>query len=113
MNGRRQSAVAEAMADSSHLRKGFVGTRKGDGRSFNERRGRLGQPALPGTSSGKLTIPKHVFFPNEPTDFGEEILCIMRVVKYFWVCRATFAGGFVLENEPTGRGFWRYGVGDL
>jgi hypothetical protein len=53
----------------------------------------------------------YTFLRNEPTVFGEEILCIMRVLKYFWICRATFAGGFVFGNEPTGppsRG--RYGA---
>ena len=50
-------------------------------------------------------ISKHVFFRNEPTVFSDEFLCITSIVSYLCRLQRWFAGGFVLENEPTGRVF--------
>jgi len=45
---------------------------------------------------------KHVFLRNEPTVFSDKLLCITHIVRCLWRLQSRFAGGFVLENEPTG-----------
>jgi hypothetical protein len=46
--------------------------------------------------------PPYTFLRNEPTVLAGEIPWIMRIVKYLCRLQRVFAGGFVLENEPTG-----------
>src|SRR6266436_9000766 len=50
---------------------------------------------------------KHVFLRNEPTVFGGVFLCIILISRYLCRLQRRFAGGFVLENEPTGGVFLR------
>jgi hypothetical protein len=54
---------------------------------------------------GKRLAQKHAFLRNEPTVLEGEFLCITLIFKYLYRLQARFAGGFVLENEPTGEGF--------
>ncbi len=51
---------------------------------------------------GKMGFQKHVFLRNEPTVLVDRILCIIHMVNYLCRLQRAFAGGFVLENEPTG-----------
>jgi hypothetical protein len=46
--------------------------------------------------------PIYVFLRNEPTVLEDEVSCIIRIIRCLWRLQARFAGGFVLENEPTG-----------
>ena len=39
---------------------------------------------------------------NEPTVLADEVLRINLLSKYLCCLQSRFAGGFVLENEPTG-----------
>ena len=61
-----------------------------------------GQDGGPDEGQGAL----YTFLPNEPTVLADKILCIMRMVNYLCRLQRVFAGGFVLENEPTGGVFW-------
>ena len=58
------------------------------------------------TNVEKEDPPKHVFLRNEPTVFADDFLCITSISKYLSRLQGSFAGGFVLENEPTGGGIW-------
>jgi hypothetical protein len=51
--------------------------------------------------------PPYTFLRNEPTDFSNDFLRITSIVKNLCRLQSRFAGGFVLENEPTGRVFLR------
>jgi hypothetical protein len=44
----------------------------------------------------------YTFLRNEPTVFGERLLFIHFVFRSLCRLQGLFAGGFVLENEPTG-----------
>ena len=48
-----------------------------------------------------------MFLRNEPTVLADGILRIMRMVNHLCRLQSRFAGGFVFQNEPTGRGFLR------
>ena len=54
---------------------------------------------------------KYAILRNEPTVFAAEISYIIHDTRYLCRLQMVFAGGFVLENEPTGRvfsgGVWR------
>src|SRR6266404_6266175 len=50
---------------------------------------------------------QYMFLRNEPTDFGGDFLCISFATIYLRRLQGRFAGGFVLENEPTGEVFSR------
>ena len=50
----------------------------------------------------KGTRPLYMFLRNEPTVFGGEMLWNIHLVKDLCGLQKAFAGGFVLENEPTG-----------
>ena len=64
-------------------------------------------PSLELWRTRRRTSPciKHAILPNEPTVLADEISRIMHVVNYLYRLQRVFAGGFVLENEPTGRVF--------
>ena len=47
----------------------------------------------------------YMFLRNEPTVLADDFLCITSIVSYLCRLQGRFAGGFVLENEPTGRVF--------
>jgi hypothetical protein len=47
----------------------------------------------------------YTFLRNEPTVFAAEMLYIIHATRYLCRLQRVFAGGFVLENEPTGRVF--------
>ena len=49
---------------------------------------------------------KHAILPNEPTVFSEDFFCITSIFRYLCRLQRRFAGGFVLENEPTGGCFF-------
>jgi hypothetical protein len=67
---------------------------------FARTRGSASQPSECGPGGG--FDPPYTFLRNEPTVLAGEILWIMRIVKYLCRLQRVFAGGFVLENEPTG-----------
>jgi hypothetical protein len=46
-----------------------------------------------------------MFLRNEPTVFLGYLLCILRTSRYLGGLQTAFAGGFVLENDPTGKRF--------
>ena len=50
--------------------------------------------------------PPYTFLRNEPTVLADDFLCIIRIIRYLYRLQTRFAGGFVLENEPTGGVFW-------
>ena len=78
--------------------------RKASARTALTERGYSGairlRPSYGATREGPYT-----FLRNEPTVLADEILCIMRVLNYLCRLQKVFAGGFVFQNEPTGRGF--------
>src|ERR1017187_6743266 len=51
-----------------------------------------------------VSSAKHVFLRNEPTVFERDLLCILFVFRMLCRLSARFFGGFVFQNEPTGRG---------
>jgi len=56
---------------------------------------------------GRETVAQCAWGPiyvsaNEPTVLEGDFLCIALIGKYLYCLQARFAGGFVLENEPTG-----------
>jgi hypothetical protein len=50
--------------------------------------------------------PPYTFLRNEPTVLADDFLCIIRIIRYLYRLQTRFAGGFVLENEPTGGVFF-------
>ena len=48
---------------------------------------------------------KHAILPNEPTDFRLELRCNGLCINTLRRNSVEEFGGFVLENEPTGRGY--------
>src|SRR6266404_1893728 len=57
---------------------------------------------LANSSCAKMVIFKHVFLPNEPTVFRQRFGRIRHRDSELELWKASFFGGFVLENEPTG-----------
>jgi len=58
--------------------------------------------ALPKTLTKTIRREKTCFLRNEPTVLEGGFLCITLLYKHLYRLQARFAGGFVLENEPTG-----------
>jgi hypothetical protein len=72
--------------------------------------GQFGRPAVDvecavGRPSHNALGGLYMFLRNEPTVLEGDFLCIALICKYFYRLQSRFAGGFVLENEPTGEGF--------
>ena len=68
------------------------------------------EPVLTGSpcfrrGSGEEDSPKHVFLRNEPTVLASRFLSITFICRRLCRLQILFAGGFVFENEPTGRGY--------
>ena len=92
---RRQSAVA-------------TGGRTAEGRGTDAQQ-RVPTKAPRPSCGGRFGAkdPPYMFLRNEPTDFSNDFLRITSIVKNLCRLQSRFAGGFVLENEPTGRVFLR------
>jgi hypothetical protein len=95
------------------MRKANIGREMGDTRwetgaqretdKMAQGEGRSGDGAC--AQRAKEELQKHVFLRNEPTDLERYFYWKWQIGKALEKKLPGRIGGFVLENEPTGRGF--------